>query len=109
MKLYHVTNTKTAKNIVKMGFKDKVGNYGMPIQMKGVWFANGILGCNDGVCEFDEDPVYFAISIPLAVIKDREVIEEAKPYREWCISAKTVNKYFINRGYRPTEENYLNN
>ena len=109
MRLYHLTTNKVAVLIQKNGFKDNFGSYGIfdsktkqPKQLKGVFFTNcveivsGYLfkeekGKNIG-CES-----VFIVKIPLKQISDYELVEKNKIYREWCIPATIVNKYFVNR------------
>ena len=102
MKLYHGTTEENSTSIQRTGFEDSEGSYGMwrevgekltPLALKGVWFSNVPLDGNEGLPAV-EDHRFFIINIPAKEIRDFEVIEEGKGYREWCIPAKLVNRYF---------------
>ena len=106
MRLYHGTTPDRAKIIRAKGFKDRVGSYGIhrvtsdgsvPRMRRGVWLADRCLDANHGLpTDFpqDQDYIYFKFDIPAKLIRQYEVPEECKSYREWCIPAQIVNKYF---------------
>ena len=60
LKLYHGTTKKRAREIVRRGFRDAVGNYGIftvkrePVTRRGVWLSNYPLDENQGL-PFDTD------------------------------------------------------
>ena len=103
MKLYHWTINR--KSVEKNGFIDG-GEYSAH-GIRGVWFADQILGPLDGVGKGigTMGSTYSAITqlselltteIPDDVIKPFEWKEERDAgYREWCIPADIVNKYKI--------------
>jgi hypothetical protein len=87
MKLYH--NTFASEEILSEGFKDGEGRYLTTETFRGVFLSNTPLDINEGA---DGDTL-LSIEIPEEVIAEFEWIEDGKPYREWCIPAKTVNRY----------------
>ena len=101
MKLYHTTTLERAGIIKSGGFRDAEGSYGLmyedrtPYYIRGVFFSDTPLDCNDGLPS-DVSEV-FVLEIPDDVIEPYELIEEGKGYREWCIPARLVNKYFTKR------------
>lgn len=100
MKFYHITTNKNAKLIVKNGFKDGVGSYGVVDSKTGQSkISKGVFLSNEVFLQRikDEDDCVFVINIPVGEIKQYEWIEEIKSYREWCVPAKIINKYFIDR------------
>ena len=86
MKLYHWTLNKKA--VEKNGFVDG-GEYSAH-GIRGVWFADQILGTLDGVGKGSE---LLTVEIPEGIIKPFEWKEKGVGYREWCIPASVVNKY----------------
>ena len=88
MKLYHWTLNKKA--VEKNGFVDG-GEYSAH-GIRGVWFADQILGSLDGV---DKGSNLLTVEIPEDIIKPFEWKDKGAGYREWCIPAKIVNKYKI--------------
>ncbi len=101
MKLYHTTTPGRAESIKSKGFRDAEGTYGLmsedgtPFCIRGVFLSDTVLGCNDGLPPNASE--VFVIEIPDDVIKPYEIVEEGKGYREWCIPARVVNKYFSRR------------
>lgn len=100
MKLYHITANKNAKLIVKNGFKDGIGYYGVVDSKtgqskisKGVFLSDEVFTQR----RKNENDCVFKINIPAKEIKQYEWVEEIKSYREWCIPAQIVNKYFTDR------------
>jgi len=101
MKLYHTTTPAWAESIKSKGFRNAEGSYGLmhedgtPFHIRGVFFSNTPLGCQNGLLP-DASEV-FVIDIPEELITDYELIEEGKGHREWYIPAKVANKYFVCR------------
>ena len=103
MKLYHTTSSERADNIKAHGFRDTEGSYGFlredwsPFYIRGVFLSDTPLGPNDGLVS--DASLVFVIEIPEKVIEPYELIEEGqgKGYREWCVPAEVVNKYFDQR------------
>ena len=90
MKLYHWTINKKA--IEKNGFIDGGSYSDHGIGIRGVWFADQILGPLDGVGKGSQ---LLIVEIPDDIINKFEWKEQEAGYREWCIPAKIVNKYEI--------------
>ena len=88
MKLYLWTVNKKA--VEKYGFTD--GAKRSERDIRGVWFADQILGPLDGVGEGSE---LLTVEIPTEIIEAFEWKEQGTGYREWCIPADIVNKYEI--------------
>lgn len=93
-KLYHVTTPEAALNILAHGFRDAEGSYMMAGWFKGVWVSNVPLDFNEG-CKGD---VVLRLSSSRSDLSKQlrhyEVIEEGKPYREWIVSTRFLNRYF---------------
>lgn len=100
MKLYHITSDENAILIAKNGFKDNSGSYGVVSSKAGQSKVSVGVFLSDRIFEqrrrHDSDCV-FVLDIPEKEIEPYEWKEEIKNYREWCIPAKIINKYFINR------------
>ena len=88
MILYHRTHNADA--ILRDGFRDKEGSYGLEdFTLRGVFFSDKPLSIHEGAggdkllevtlpddcCDF---PYY-------------ELVEDGKPYREWCVPAQIIN------------------
>lgn len=101
MQLYHTTTLERAGIIKSGGFRDAEGSYGLmcdsqtPYYIRGVFFSDSPLESSDGLPE-DVSEV-FVLEIPDDEIEPYELIEEGKGYREWCIPARLVNRYFTKR------------
>ncbi len=101
MQLYHTTTLERAGIIKSGGFRDAEGSYGLmcdsqtPYYIRGVFFSDSPLECSDGLL-VDVSEV-FVLEIPNDEIEPYELIEEGKGYREWCIPARLVNRYFTKR------------
>jgi hypothetical protein len=78
--------------ILREGFRDEEGSYGMEdFTLRGVFLSDKPLDGNEGAggnhllevilpddcCDFS----YY------------ELVEEGKPYREWCIPAEIINRH----------------
>ena len=87
-RLYH--RTPAANEILRDGFHDTTGNYGFAtLSLAGVWMSDVPLDINEGAKGDD----LLEVSLPDDVdLSDFEVIEEAKPYREWCVPAELLNR-----------------
>jgi hypothetical protein len=90
MKFFHRTHARNAANILKAGFRDTTGSYGMAATVTGVWVSNKILAESedtrgDGVFQIE-------VKVSKKDLDFYEVKEDGKPYREWCIPAELLNK-----------------
>lgn len=84
---FHTTDQSDA--ILSHGFKDRTGFYGLGgLEMTGVWLADRPLDINEGATGDEVLQVEIADSVDLS---DYEIVEDLKPYREWCIPAELVN------------------
>jgi hypothetical protein len=89
VKFYHRTTRAAARAILDGGFRDGRGGSGFLDPLVGVWLSNEPLTENEGA----RGPAVLFLKIPIAAIRDFEVIEEGKPYREWVVPAGVVNRY----------------
>jgi hypothetical protein len=87
MRLYHATTPENAAAILIYGFKNGE-DFSMGI--KGVFLSSYPFNVNDGAERFR---TVLNVKIPVNLIADYEVIEDGKPYREWCVPAEIVNRY----------------
>jgi hypothetical protein len=87
---YHSTNANAAEAILQEGFVDNnglVGAYHAGIE--GVLLSDVPLDCNEGA----KGDQLLEIALPESVdISEFELIEEEKPYREWCVPAEIINR-----------------
>lgn len=83
MKLYHRTPAPEA--VLRDGFRERRGSMGL----MGVWLSDVPLGENEGA----RGPTVLATEIPDEELVDLEIVEEGKPYREWCVPAEVVNRF----------------
>jgi hypothetical protein len=90
MKLFHRTRAKNATNILKRGFRDTTGNYMMNTTVTGVWVSEKVLDENEGPC--GDVVLQIEMKVSKSELDFYEVKEEGKPYREWCIPAKQLNR-----------------
>ena len=73
--------------ILEHGFWDATGSYMMVgIELTGVWISDEPLNANEGF------NVVLTIDLSDSVdLTEYEIIEELKPYREWCVPAGILN------------------
>ena len=83
VRLYH--RTDRADLILRDGFRD--GRAPSFPRLLGVWLSNRPLDVNEGP-KGDE---LLAVDVDESSINEYEVIEEGKPYREWCVPASLLN------------------
>jgi hypothetical protein len=87
VKLYHVTDT--AEEILR-GFRDARDEYMVPgLSLPGVLLSDGPLTVNEGV---RGDQVLEVVLPQGTALDDHELVEEGKPYREWCVPANLLNE-----------------
>ena len=91
--LFHRTSKEAATAILRDGFRDATGFYLTEIELRGVFLSDRPLDSNEGAGP-EEDAVVLAIEItaPLQDLADFELVEEGKPYREWCIPAELIQR-----------------
>jgi hypothetical protein len=86
---YHTTDA--ADEILAGGFADATGSYLLVgMELTGVWLADKPLGGNEGANGDQVLRVAFPDRLDLS---DFEVIEDGKPYREWCVPAALINTH----------------
>lgn len=91
MQLFHCTSTRAASAIQADGFRDTEGSYGLAtLTLRGVFVSDVPLDSNDFG---GDDDVLLAIELDLTDDEsaDYELVEDMKPYREWCIPAAVLN------------------
>ncbi|MCH7978592.1 MAG: hypothetical protein IH935_06400 [Acidobacteria bacterium] len=87
MKCYH--RTKYADAILEEGFRDREGNYMTSMILEGVFLSDRPLDENEGAF----GPVVLELDVPESKLLSHELIEDGKPYREFCVPAKLVNQH----------------
>ena len=84
---FHTTDAAT--EILRVGFRDAEGSYGLAKTLLiGVFVADSPLGFNEGATGDEVLALTLADSLDL---DEWELVEEHKPYREWCIPARVLN------------------
>jgi hypothetical protein len=77
------------------GFKDREKHYdlydesGRPVMLRGVWLSEVPL--HEGEGAFGDTLLQVVFLVAEDAIRDYEILEDEKPYREWCIPAAFVN------------------
>lgn len=85
---YHGTTTKNTQPILKEGFRDSTGSYMLQdCTLTGVFLSD--IPLDEGPSSEVALRVSFT-SIP-PNFDDFELMEDGKPYREWCVPAKLIN------------------
>jgi hypothetical protein len=87
MIFYHVTDA--ADSILRDGFRDATGGYMFAeVELTGVWLGDSPMTVNEGA----KGEQVLLIVFPADVdISDLEIVEDWKPYREWCVPAALIN------------------
>ncbi|HUH70025.1 MAG TPA: hypothetical protein VLZ05_14920 [Mycobacterium sp.] len=84
---YHTTDA--ADTILREGFRDATGSYMfIDFELTGVWLGDSPMDINEGAKGDQVLRVEFPDDIDLG---DFEIIEDLKPYREWCVPAALIN------------------
>ena len=85
---YHTTDA--AVEICRHGFRDATGSYGLATsELTGVFLGDSPMDINEGATGEQVLQVEFSDDIDL---DDFELVEEHKPYREWCVPAALINE-----------------
>jgi hypothetical protein len=98
MVLYHSTTPEAALGILRDGFKiprSGRGWVGMEAPWEGVWVSTTPLDFNEG-CKGDT-VLRLRASLAADALREYEIIEEGKPYREWCVPANLLNCFCVVR------------
>jgi hypothetical protein len=84
---YHTTDAADA--ILRHGFRDATGSYMLvKFELTGVWLGDSPMDINEGATGDQVLKVEFPDDVDLDGF---EVVEEDKPYREWCVPAALIN------------------
>jgi hypothetical protein len=89
VRVYH--STEHAEAILRDGFRDGTGSYGMhDTTLRGVFVADQPVGVGDGA----KGEQVLAIDLPgdPEAYGGVELIEDRKGFREWCIPADRINE-----------------
>lgn len=97
MQLYHRTDAGEA--ILRDGFRDGTGSYGLAsLTLTGVFVSDEVLTLDEGAV----GRFVLAIETPDDVELDEwEIIEDGKPYREWCVPAAVLNQWPVREAEDP--------
>lgn len=99
--LYHRTPGPTARKIMAEGFRSGRGTYMMGTTLRGTFVSNRPVDVNEGA----SGSALLSIEIDVARIAKYELVEDGKPYREWCVPASILNRYGKVRMLEPGDEN----
>ncbi|NQV44263.1 MAG: hypothetical protein HQ501_05130 [Rhodospirillales bacterium] len=87
---YHSTDGESAEQILLGGFRDSTGNYMLAnTVVTGIFVANIPLGVQDGAA--GDVTLKISTQLPIDTFSEFELVEEMKPFREWCIPADRIN------------------
>jgi hypothetical protein len=85
---YHTTDAADA--ILRQGFRDATGSYGFAnFELTGVFLGDSPMDINEGATG---DQVLRVVLPDDVDLGDFELVEEHKPYREWCVPAALINQ-----------------
>jgi hypothetical protein len=84
---YH--RTPSASQILKTGFKDSSGSYGIGgVTLEGVFISDIPLDINEGAKGDD----LLRVTVPEHIdLREYELMQPRSPYREWCVPAEVLN------------------
>jgi hypothetical protein len=105
MRYYHRTTADAAEAIVTGGFRDSSGSYMIVgMTLTGVFISDEPLDVSEGAT----GPALLAVDLPDDLpLDDHEVVEDDKPYREWCVPADLLNEHGAVRLLSPEEEDAI--
>jgi len=88
---YHTTDAADA--ILRNGFRDATGSYLLAtFELTGVFLGDSPMDINE-VAKSDQ---VLRVEFPDNVdLDDFELIEDEKPYREWCVPAALINEHAV--------------
>jgi len=89
--LFHATTTEQAEAILRDGFVDGRGNYVAEIELSGVWLFDFPLDAK--VSAWGDAVLAVSFALPLSCLAEFEVIEDEKPYREWCVPSDFIRQH----------------
>ena len=85
---YHTTDSADA--IRREGFRDATGFYMMALELTGVFLGDRPMDANEGAKGVQVLRVEFPDDVDL---DEYQLIEDGKPYREWCVPAALINDH----------------
>jgi hypothetical protein len=88
MRYFHTTDS--AAVILTAGFRDATSNYLTTLTLTGVFLADGPVDVNQGA---SGDQVLAVDLSDDVLLGEFELVEEGKPYREWCVPANLINTH----------------
>ena len=91
IRLFHVTSKEAASAIVAGGFVTPAGHYGYLGDLRGCFVSAAPLSVMEGA-KGDTALEVIIDSTPEQMFYEWEIIEDFKPYREWCIPAEILNR-----------------
>lgn len=85
-KFYHRTTSDAARPILAEGFRDWPDD---ELEIEGVWLSDRPVDCNEGA----KGDTLLAVSLQIddEAADSYEVVEDEKPYREWCFPSALIN------------------
>jgi hypothetical protein len=84
---YHTTDA--ADSILRDGFRDATGGYMFAeAELTGVWLGDVPMTGNEGA---KGEQVLLIVFPDDVDVSDLEIVEDCKPYREWCVPAALIN------------------
>jgi hypothetical protein len=89
--LFHITTSDKAAAILRDGFVDGRNENMTETELRGVFLSDRPLDANEGA--WGDTPLAVWFHLPLSELGDFELIEEGKPYREWCIPAELIRQF----------------
>lgn len=96
--LYHRTTAARWRRIRAVGFRDGKGNYGMDVEVSGVWLSDRPLDMDEGA--FGDVLLAIELDLPRASLRRFEAREPGKPYREFIVPADLLNSRARARRFR---------
>ncbi|MEZ0095913.1 hypothetical protein [Streptacidiphilus sp. EB129] len=90
---FHTTDATEA--ILRDGFRDAEGTYKLVgFTLRGVFIADVPMDTNEGAKGEQLLEIVFPDDVNL---ENFELVEEGKPYREWCVPAELLNEHGARR------------
>jgi hypothetical protein len=104
MIFYH--RTDAAEAILREGFRDAEGSYMLiGTTLRGVFVSDKPLDSNEGA--IGDQLLKIALPDDCCDLSYYELVEEEKPYREWCLPADVINRFGSVRLLSGEEEDAL--
>ncbi|PBB34349.1 hypothetical protein [Mesorhizobium sp. WSM3882] len=87
-----MTTLERALSILRDGFRDGEGYYMTDMRLRGVFLSDRPLDQNEGVISDADTILAVEFGVP-AILDEYEVVEEGKPYREWCVPSDFIRQF----------------